>query len=171
MNPNDFQTQFDNAIDIYASGNQFGVSKVPVHSHNGTDSVRFDFNNLDNKVRFILFRIVDSLSNTTVANVVGGDFVIPFNGYVTSVGATVDTSGTTNVTTVDINKNGTSIMKTKITIDSAEKTSRTAAIPSIVNPTIQQFSTGDIFTFDVDSVSTTAAKGLTVFMNVVDTTN
>ena len=165
-----FQDQFNSAIDTYASSNQIGVSKVPAHTHNGTDSMPFNFNNLENKTRFVLFRVVDALSGTAVANVVGGDFVIPFDGYVVSVGATVDTAGTTNVTTVDINKNGITIMKTKVTVDSGEKTSRTAATPSIVNPTVQQFSTGDIFTFDVDSISTTPAKGLTVFMNVVDTT-
>ena len=165
-----FQDQFNSAIDTDASSNQFGVSKVPAHTHNGTDSMPFNFNNLENKTRFVLFRVVDALSGTAVANVVGGDFVIPFDGYVVSVGATVDTAGTTNVTTVDINKNGITIMKTKVTVDSGEKTSRTAATPSIVNPTVQQFSTGDIFTFDVDSISTTPAKGLTVFMNVVDTT-
>lgn len=164
-----FQEQFNQAIDTYASANQFGVSKVPAHTHNGTDSIPFDFNHLENKTRFVLFRVVDALSSTAVANVVGGDFVIPFDGYVVSVGATVDTAGTTNVTTVDINKNGTTIMRTKITIDSTEKTSRTAVTPSIVNPTVQQFSTGDIFTFDVDAISSTPAKGLTIFMNVVDT--
>lgn len=167
----DFQTQFNEAIDTYATKNMFGVSKVPAHTHNGTDSLSFNYNNLSNKTRFVICRIVEATTNTAVANVVGGDFTMPFIGNVVSVGATVDTAGTTNTTTIDVNKNGTSIMKTKITIDSGEKTSRTAATPSIINSTLQTFDVGDIFTFDVDAISTTAAKGLTIFMNVVDTTN
>lgn len=166
----DFQEQFNEAIDTYATRNQYGVSKVPAHTHNGTDSLRFNYNNLDNKTRFVVCRIVDALTNTAVANVVGGDFVMPFKGYVTSVGATVDTAGVTNSTTIDVNKNGATIMTTKITINTATKTSRSATTQPLVNANLQNFNIGDIFTFDVDGISTTAAKGLTVFMNVVDTT-
>lgn len=166
----DFQEQFNEAIDTYATRNQFGVSKVPAHTHNGTDSLIFNYNNLENKTRFVVCRIVEATTNTAVANVVGGDFVMPFDGYVVSVGATVDTAGTTNTTTIDVNKNGATIMTTKITIDSTEKTSRTAATSPLVNANLQNFNTGDIFTFDIDAISTTAAKGLTVFINVVDIT-
>ena len=101
---------------------------------------------------------------------------MPFQGYVTSVGATVDTAGTTGTTTVDINLTTiapaatSSILLTKITIDSTENSSRTAATPSVLDSSKVNFSTGDIFTFDVDAVSTTPAKGLTIFMNVVEMT-
>lgn len=161
-----FQDQFNQAIEAYATSNQYQVSKIPAHQHTGADSLRVDYQSLTNKTRFVLYRIVPPTTDTTVANVVGGDFVMPFAGFVTSVGATVDTAGVTGTTTIDINKNAVTILKTKITIDSAEKTSRTAATPSIVDATVRTFEVGDIFTFDVDTISTTAAKGLTVFIDV-----
>lgn len=34
----DFQSQFNKAIDNYAQNNQYSVSKVPYHTHNNTDS-------------------------------------------------------------------------------------------------------------------------------------
>lgn len=162
----EFQDQFNEAIGNYAKENQYNVSMIPAHVHNGADSLRVDFSSLANKTRFVLYRIVPPTTDTTVANIVGGDFVMPFAGFVTEVGATVDTAGTTGLTTVDINKNGSTILKTKVTIDSSEKTSRTAVTPSTVDATVQAFSIGDIFTFDVDVINTTPAKGLTVFIDI-----
>ncbi len=165
----DFQTQFDQAIDKYASGNMFGVSKIPAHAHTGSDSLKVNYNNLDNRTRFILYRILDKTGDTSVTSSVGGDFVMPFDGYITDVGVTVDTAGVTNVTTIDVKNNTVSIMSTKVTIDSTEKTSRTAVTPSLINGLYKTFITGDIFTFDITTVSTTPAKGMTIFINVVQT--
>lgn len=162
-----FKEQFDKAIGEYATFNLTNPSKVPAHSHKGTDSLRVNYFDLQNKSKNLLYRVVDPATNTAVATLVGGDISIPFNGYVMSVGATVDTAGTTNPTTVDINKNGTTILATKITIDSGEKTSRTATTLSIVDVSVQNFTEGDVFTFDIDAISTTPAKGLTVFMNLI----
>ena len=165
----DFQTQFDQAIDKYASGNIFGVSKIPAHSHTGSDSLHVNYNNLDNRTRFILYRILDKTADSSVTNSVGGDFVMPFDGYITDVGVTVDTAGVTGVTTIDIKNNTVSVMTTKVTIDSTEKTSRTATTPYLLNGLYKTFVTGDIFTFDITTVSTTPSKGMTVFINVVQT--
>ena len=164
----DFQAQFDQAIQAYAKTNMFGVAEIPAHSHTGVDSNKVDFTNLTNKKRYILYRILDPTSDTSVLSTVGGDFVMPFKGIVTSVGASVDTAGVTSTTTIDIKKNGVSILSTKITINSTETTSRTAATESIVDGTKQSFLTGDIFTFDITAISTTPAKGLTVFINVTE---
>lgn len=164
----DFQSQFDNAINQYASKNQFGVSMIPAHTHSGSDSIQVDYMDLTNKTHSILYRILSPTTATSVATTVGGDFVIPFSGYVTSVGATVDTAGTTNSTTIDIKKNASSIMNTKITINSGSKTSRTATVQPILNSSVS-FKEGDIFTFNVDAISTTPANGLTIFINVVQT--
>lgn len=161
-----FQEDFDKAIKDYSENNMYQVSNVPAHAHTGTDSLRVDFANVANRTRFVLYRIVNPTVDTTVANVVGGDFVMPFAGFVSDVGATVDTAGTTGTTTIDINKNNSTILKTKITIDSTEKTSRTAATPPVINVAVRTFEVGDIFTFDVDAINTTAAKGLTMFMDV-----
>lgn len=118
--------------------------------------------------RFVLYRVLAPTTTDAVGTVVGGDFVMPFTGALTSVGATVDTAGTTGTTQFDIKKNGSSILSTKITLDSTEKTSRTAATPPVISSTT--FSTGDIYTFNIDTVQTTPALGLTFFLNATQTT-
>jgi hypothetical protein len=118
-------------------------------------------------VRYFNIRCVEAATSMAVANVVGGDVEAPFAGTITEVGAYVDTAGTTNVSTIDINKNGTTILSTKVTIDSAEKSSRTAATPAVISVT--SLAAGDIFTIDVDGISTTAPKGLTVRIGVRQT--
>lgn len=166
MNEQDIQNQIKSYLEGYAQENQYSVSMIPAHQHTGIDSQRVDFANIVNRTRFVLYRVVPPTTDTTVVNVVGGDFVMPFAGFVSKVGATVDTPGTTGTTTIDVNKNAITILKTKITVDSTEKTSRTAATPSIVDATVRTFEVGDIFTFDVDAISSTPAKGLTIFIDV-----
>lgn len=141
------------------------------HIHNGSDGTpRLDEQiSIVNTRKNIIIVLVDSLTNNTATTTIGGDFVMPFDGYFTDVGATVDTAGTTGTMTIDINKNGTTILPTKITIDSGEKTSRTAATPSVLNPNTRNFVIGDIITFDVDAIQTTPAKGLKMFLNCIKT--
>jgi hypothetical protein len=66
---------------------------------------------------------------------------------------------------VDIHLNGTTIMTTnKLDIESTEKGTQTAATqPDLTTTSI---SAGDILTFDIDAVHTTAAKGLKVLMAI-----
>jgi len=162
------QKEIESKIEAFSSARKYDIAQIPIHAHTGVDSSKVDFDNLEDIRRYILFRIVNATTDTAVANVVGGDFVMPLSGYIVSVGATVDTAGTTGTTTVDINKNGITILLTKITIDSTEKTSRTAATPFVLNTSTKTFLEGDIFTFDVDAINTTAAKGLTIFMDIIE---
>lgn len=162
----EFQENFDKSIEEYARNNQYDVSMIPAHAHTGSDSLRVDFSNVANRTRFVLYRVLSPDSSTAVLSGIGGDFVIPFSGFINSVGATVDTAGTTGATTIDVNKNGATVLFTKITIDSGSKTSRNAATQPMVEGSKKTFETGDIFTFDIDAVSGTPAKGLTVFLNV-----
>lgn len=175
----------------------FGVPVTPFHIHNGVDSPLLDFiglhdvqhsyageagsvvtvNSTETGVdfedpdllitRYILYRVLAPTSTDAVGTTVGGDLVMPFTGTLTSVGATVDTAGTTGTTQFDINKNTTTILSTKITIDSTEKTSRTAATPPVIS--VSTFTTGDILTFDIDTVQTTPALGLTFFLVATQT--
>lgn len=141
---------------------------VKEHQHDGVLSNQVNASDLFANYQYLLVRIVAATTDNTVANVVGGDYVMPYSGNFYQVGATVDTAGVTGTETIDVNLNGSTILSTKITIDTGEKTSRTAATPSfIASP---NFKIGDIVTFDVDGVQTTAAKGLTIFMIVVPTT-
>lgn len=166
MNEQDFQSMFDKSITAYSKQNLFGVSNIPAHQHTGVDSLQVDWNNLNNKQDFKVIRLLTSTTNTSVATKVGGDFVMPYNGYFLSLGATVDTAGVTNSTTIDVFKNGVSILSQKISISSTLKTSRNSNTPVLSN---YLFKEGDIITFNVDSISTTPAIGLSIFMSTVIT--
>ena len=148
--------------------NDFDLA-IRTHTHDGNGSQSVNSLNVFADYKYILYRIVAPTTANAVATKVGGDLVMPFSGSVFEVGATVDTAGTTGTTQIDVNNNGTSILSTKITIDSAEKTSRDAATPSVINMTLPDFKVGDIFTFDVDTIQTTPALGLTVYLMVVRT--
>lgn len=73
---------------------------------------------------------------------------------VTAVRASLKTAGTGTLTTFDINKNGTTILSTKLSIDATETTSITAATPPVIS--VSTLSSGDIITIDFDAVATNA---------------
>ena len=75
--------------------------------------------------------------------------------------ANVNTASSSGVVTVDINKNGTSILSTKLTIDASEKTSVTAATPAVLSST--SLAADDEVTIDIDTAGT-GAKGLKVIL-------
>lgn len=113
-------------------------------------------------------RLVDSATDTATGTSIGGDFRLSRNPItIINVGAYVDTAGTTGLMTIDINEGGTTIMSTnKITLDSTEKTSETAATaPGVTDTAI---AADAIITIDVDGVQTTKAKGLTVWIDYVE---
>jgi len=89
-------------------------------------------------------------------------FRIPWTGTITGVRASVTTAPTDAVLTVDINKTGTgTILSTKITIDSTEKTSVTAATAPVISTA--GVTDDDEYTIDIDTVgSTIAGTGLKV---------
>jgi hypothetical protein len=89
---------------------------------------------------------------------------VPFARKLTAVHAEVATAGTTGVSTFDINRNGTSMLSTKLTIDSAETGSDTAATAAVIDAAQDDTSVNDVITIDVDGVSTTAPKGLVITM-------
>lgn len=132
----------------------------------GTDTTRAmpvdQFVASNRNVRYILFRVLDKDTSHAAASttLLGGDLEIPFTGTLTAVGAFADTAGTTGTGVCDLHLNGTTIMTTnKINLDSAEKSSRTAATQPTLTTTA--VTAGDIITGYVDSVHTTPAKGLT----------
>ncbi len=109
-------------------------------------------------------QVVDAATDTAT-----GDgkafFRIPeeLNGMnLTGVAMSVYTAGTTGTTDVQLrNKTDTQdMLSTKLTIDSGETDTSTAATPAVINTTYDDVVTGDILAVDVDAVSTTKAKGL-----------
>ena len=93
-------------------------------------------------------------------------FRFPYAFSITEVRLSLVTAGITGLTTVDINYTGVgSILSTKLTIDSTEKTSTTAVAAAVLTsaPNTINFGDDDEVTFDIDTVATgTAPKGLKV---------
>jgi len=89
-------------------------------------------------------------------------FRMPFLGTLTEVRASVLTAPTgATLLTVDINENGTSILSTKLTFDSGEKTTKTAATQAVISDTA--LADDAEITIDIDSVgNTVAGAGLIV---------
>lgn len=108
----------------------------------------------------LTFACSDEVTDLEVATSVTS-FRIVGAKTITGVRASVNTAPTGSVLTVDINKNGTSILSTKLTIDATEKTSTTAAIPAVISTA--SIADDDEITVDIDSIgSTIAGKGLKV---------
>jgi len=88
---------------------------------------------------------------------------VPFARKLTAVHAEVGTAGVTGLTTIDINRNGTSMLTTKLTIDSGETGSDTAVTAAVIDAAQDDTAINDVLTIDIDLISTgTAPKGLTV---------
>lgn len=96
-----------------------------------------------------------------------GYFHIPagLNGMnLVEVHAEVITAGTTGTTDIQIANvtQAADMLTTKITIDSGETGSDTAATAAVIDTANDDVATNDLIRIDVDAVSTTAAQGLIV---------
>jgi hypothetical protein len=74
---------------------------------------------------------------------------------ITGVRASLAAGSTSGVVTFDINKNGATILSTKLTIDANETTSATAAAAAVVSDTA--LAAGDVITIDIDTAGVDAA--------------
>lgn len=79
----------------------------------------------------------------------------------TAVRANINTVSSSGLVTVDINKNGVTVLSTKITIDVGEETSVTAATPPVIS--VSAFASDDEITIDIDGAGT-GAKGLKIWL-------
>lgn len=77
---------------------------------------------------------------------------------ITSIVATLATASSSGNPAFDVNKNGSSVFSTTVTIDSGEKTSATAATPAVISGGSFVMAAGDEITVDVDTAGT-GAKG------------
>lgn len=92
-------------------------------------------------------------------------FRMPFAMTLTEVVGSLNVAGTVGegagLVTFDVNKNGTTIFTTRPTFDDTEKTTRTAAVSSVLDVTA--LAQDDIITIDIDTVgSGDKGKGLKV---------
>jgi hypothetical protein len=108
-----------------------------------------------------------AVGDETTALTVGSakvTFRVPYAFTLTDLRASVTTAPTGGtLLTVDVKKNGSSFMSTKLTFDATEKTTVTAATPRVI--TTSSVSDDDEITIDILNVgSTLAGAGLKVSM-------
>lgn len=88
-------------------------------------------------------------------------FRMPYAMMLTAVRASLSTAQTSGSTfTVDINKGGSTILSTKLTIDNTEKTSTTAATPAVISDS--SLADDAEITIDIDTVGDGTAAGLKI---------
>lgn len=107
-----------------------------------------------------------AVSDETTALTTGASkitFRVPYKMQVTAVRASLTTAQTSgSILTIDINKNGSSFLSTKITIDNTEKTSITATTPPTISTATAALADDDEITIDIDQVGDGTATGLKV---------
>jgi len=108
--------------------------------------------------------IVAPLSSCAIADGVI-EFPIPArlnNHNLTGVTGWVNTAGVTGTMDVQVrNKtDAVDMLSTKMTFDSTETSTLTAATPAVIDTTKDDVVTNDIIAVDIDAIHTTAAKGL-----------
>ena len=92
-------------------------------------------------------------------------FRMPYAGTLLAVKATVNTAPTGSTLICDINKDGTSVLGNKLSIDVSEKTSDTAASAATI--TDSALANDAEITIDIDQVgSTVEGLGLKVYLRV-----
>jgi hypothetical protein len=88
-------------------------------------------------------------------------FRMPYAVTLTAVRASLSTASSSGSVVIDINKSGSTILSTKLSIDVSEKTSTTAATAAVISDTAL---TDDVeITVDIDSAGT-GAKGLKILL-------
>ena len=88
---------------------------------------------------------------------------MPYTMYLTEVRANVNTAPSGSTILVDVNKNGSTIFSTRVSIDASEKTSVTAASAFVLSTT--SLANDDEITVDIDQIgSSTAGKGLKIWL-------
>jgi hypothetical protein len=95
------------------------------------------------------------LSTTLAAGNGKAYWVAPYDGTVVGVFGSLLTASASGGVQYDINKNGTTILSTQLTVDATEVSSVTAATNAVIS--VPNFSAGDVFTMDVDVAGSSAA--------------
>lgn len=118
-------------------------------------------------------RTIEIMVFPATTDVATGDgkayYVIPdemTNMNLSRVAATVITAGSTGSTTIAIYNvtDSQEMLSTLMSIETGEISTRTSATPGTIDTSHDDVVTGDLIRIDVDSVSSTAPKGLIVEM-------
>ncbi len=112
--------------------------------------------------------LIVAMSDETTDIAVGDDKVTlhaPCAFYLFDIIASLTTVSSAGVVTIDIERNGTTIFTTLLTIDATEFTSSTAAAPLVMDAAERLVAKGDKLTFNIDADGT-GAKGLKISLSV-----
>jgi hypothetical protein len=125
-----------------------------------------DFDEIRDLLGVSIFNIILAASDEVSDLVVGDNkavFRTPFAGQISSVKASVGVAPVGSHITVDIEKNGVSILTTLIRIDANHKTSTTSSIQPVINLANSSFLEDDEISINLNSVgSTDPGAGLKV---------
>jgi hypothetical protein len=105
-----------------------------------------------------------AISDETTAITTGTDKLIshaPFDFLLFEVIGGLSVVSSSGAPQFDVNKNGSTVFSTPLTIDANEETSITAATPAVLTANPLQFTKGDKISFDIDTAGT-GAKGAKV---------
>jgi hypothetical protein len=130
----------------------------------GTTHKKVLIENLPLKIdQFLMARAVEATTNVETGTNVMGRIYIPPGGSFTVIAAKayVDTAGSSGSTVIDVNKNGSTIFSSNLSIASGGTASTGGTLSG--TPTL---TAGDYLTIDVDSVSTTKPRGLQVHLQL-----
>ncbi len=128
-----------------------------------SDGIYYD--DLKNRIRYLTYRIVAPASSCTVANIVGGSWYVPFAGNLPQMSAYVDTPGTTGNMAIAVRfGNGTTTTINTINIATGDQGSPLYTSPSGG----ANFVRNNEFHFNITSICTTPALGLTIVFRLVE---
>ena len=114
---------------------------------------------------YLTIAISDEINNITTGSA-KITFRMPYAGTLQSVKSSLTTAPSGSAVIVDINNAGVSILSTKLSIDSTEKTSKTSESPVVISNNV--FNDDDEITIDVDQIgSIIAGKGLKIYFKTL----
>jgi hypothetical protein len=112
--------------------------------------------------RVTAIALSDETTEFTVASTALGTFRMPYDMNLTRVKASLTVTGSTDMV-LDVNVSGSSILSTKLTIDSGDLTSKGASTPYVIEPDSSSLSDDDEISVDIDAVGSGSA-GLKIYL-------
>jgi parallel beta-helix repeat protein len=164
----DYGMQFDTCYSLSITGNVFRGVIDGVVMNNVTYKASGNQGLADRGEREISIYCVEGDTACEIKDGVGY-FPVPesLNGLnISDVTASVVTAGTTGTMDIQISRRRSGswvdVLSTKLTIDSTEEDSSTAAVPAVINASNDDVLIYDLLRVDVDAIHTTPAEGLCV---------
>lgn len=144
---------------------------VNISTDGGVTTITIDTTEVEQSITYPMGAVlVERATDCSVAKFV--DMIIPsaLNGKaLSSIIMTCTTAGTTGTMIANVEKNGTDMLSTGVSIDSGETTSVTAATSYVIKTDgTEDVATGDVLTLEITAIhSGTAAKGCSIILEFV----